>query len=477
MKKQTKVCMGLLVATALIAQIAVPVGILSAKTAKPKLAKKSVTVKKSETKKVTLKNVKGFKVTARSKNKKIATVKKKSDSVFEIKGVKKGKTTVIFTVKKKNKKSELKCTVVVNDNVEKAEEPAATSNAGTNVATTQPSVNQASNVTAQPVATTAPTPSPTPFKFIPPEKINIEFVTAIPKEYDSSTTEVAAEYRGKIETISYNTETYDEDGSVPMVKEANVYLPYNYDPSKQYNVFYLMHGGGENKDTWLKGDQDSNPGGYGDYTHNRIMVDKMIMEGVIEPMIIVNPTFYRPDDAPQIDTNDLPAQFAYELRKDLIPYIESHYSTYAGGDVSDANLVKTRMHRAFAGLSMGSMTTYRAALYANYDLFGWFGPYSGCGGPNGDHDKEVDQIVTAIEEGAKKDMPLGFLYCGNGVGDIAHDEHVDIMQKVLEKTDFLVEGANYAFVDLPKEGNLGEHSMWSWHVHLYNCLRLFFTRQ
>jgi enterochelin esterase-like enzyme len=449
---------------------------MSAGTVKPKLAAKRVTVKKGETKKVTLKNVKGFKVTAKSKDKKTASVKKKSNAVFKIKGIKAGKTTVTFTAKKNKKKFTLKCTVVVNPAEEKAETPEATVTASQTVASTTPITNPTGNPTAQPTSAPTATPSPTPFVFTPPEKINIELVKDIPKEYDNTTTEVDTEHRGTIETISYNTETYDEDGSVPMVKEANVYLPYNYDPSKQYNVFYLMHGGGENKDTWLKGDQDSNPNGYGDYTHNRIMVDKLIMNGVIEPMIIVNPTFYRPEGAPEIENNDLPAQFAHELRKDLIPYIESHYSTYAGGDVTDANLVKTRMHRAFAGLSMGSMTTYRAALYANYDLFGWFGPYSGCGGPGGDHDKEVEQIVTAIEEGAKKGMPLGFLYCGNGEGDMAHDEHVDIMQKVLEKTEFLVDGANYAFIDLPHEGNLGEHNMWSWHVHLYNCLRLFFSR-
>ena len=79
-------------------------------------------------------------------------------------------------------------------------------------------------------------------------------------------------------------------------------------------------------------------------------------------------------------------------------------------------------------------------------------------------------------------MPLGFLYCGNGVDDIAHDEHVNIMKKAVSMTDKLVEGANYAFIDLPRlersyGGYIGEHSMWSWHIHLYNCLRVFFTRE
>ena len=63
------------------------------------------------------------------------------------------------------------------------------------------------------------------------------------------------------------------------------------------------------------------------------------------------------------------AHFRYELRRDLIPAVESAFSTWTEGDVSEENLVKTRSHRAFAGLSLGSMTTYRAAFYNNFALF------------------------------------------------------------------------------------------------------------
>ena len=96
-----------------------------------------------------------------------------------------------------------------------------------------------------------------------------------------------------------------------MQKQANVYLPAGYDESKQYNVFYLMHGGGENMNTWLVDN---------DYTGNKKMIDNLIANGEIEPLIIVTPTFLRPDGVPGND--DLTAQFQYELRKDLIPYVE-----------------------------------------------------------------------------------------------------------------------------------------------------------
>ena len=438
--KHTKKCIGLLVAFAIVSQLTNPVTGIDA-AAKPKLSTKSVKIKVGKSKTVKVKNAKGYKLTVKSKKK---------------------------TVKKGKKKVNLKCTVKVSKDT-KPETPATQTPATQTPATPSGPINQTP-------APTAPTTEPThtPYAYIPPEPINIELPTDVPAKYRETADEAPASQRGTIETITYETETYDEGNSVKMSKQANVYLPAGYDASKQYNVLYLMHGGGENMNTWLVEN---------DYSGNKKMVDNLIANGEINPLIIVTPTFYRPSDVPEPDGDfDLTTIFQHELRKDLIPYIESHYSTYAGGDVSDENLIKTRMHRAFAGLSMGSMTTYRSALYANYDVFAWFGPYSGCQGPGGDQDAEADKIVSVIEAGYEKGMPLGFLYCGNGVDDIAHDEHVNIMKKAVSITDKLVEGANYAFIDLPRlersyGGYTGEHSMWSWHIHLYNCLRVFFTRE
>lgn len=470
--KHTKMYIGLLTAAVLVLQTALP-GAGAYAAAKPKLAKKKVAVSVGVQKKVTIKNAKGYKLTVKSKKKAIATAKKKGKAAFVVKGVKAGKAEVVCTLKKSSKKVTLKCNVTVSDVAADKTQPTGNpinqntpAPTGTNDQTPNPAVS-----TVVPTVLPTVVPEPTPYVYTPPEPISITLTDDVPDAYRETANELAPDKRGKIETITYDTETYDEGNSVKMEKQANVYLPVGYDESKQYNVLYLMHGGGENMNTWLVEN---------DYTGNKKMVDNLIANGEIEPLIIVTPTFYRPSGVP--DTSDLTSQFQYELRRDLIPYVESHYSTYAGGDVSDENLIKTRMHRAFAGLSMGSMTTYRAALYANYDVFAWFGPYSGCQGPDGNQDEEVDKIVSVIENGIDKGMPLGFLYCGNGVADIAHDEHVNIMNKVVAKTDKLIENANYAFIDLPVlprsyDGKTGEHSMWSWHIHLYNCLRVFFTRE
>ena len=57
--------------------------------------------------------------------------------------------------------------------------------------------------------------------------------------------------------------------------------------------------------------------------------------------------------------------FTNDLLKDIIPFVESHYSTY-----TDAQ------HRALAGLSMGGMQTRTISL-PNIDKFSYIGVFSG----------------------------------------------------------------------------------------------------
>ena len=54
---------------------------------------------------------------------------------------------------------------------------------------------------------------------------------------------------GTIQEISYPTKDYYGDGS-ELTKPAYVYLPKDYDETKQYNVLYLMHGVGGNEREW-----------------------------------------------------------------------------------------------------------------------------------------------------------------------------------------------------------------------------------
>ncbi|MFR5152743.1 MAG: alpha/beta hydrolase [Ruminococcus sp.] len=153
----------------------------------------------------------------------------------------------------------------------------------------------------------------------------------------------------------YDTKAYATDER-DVKKTAYVYLPYGYSEEKEYNILYLMHGTGDDEKYWLK----TNP-------YNKTMLDNMIADGDIEPLIVVTPTFYVEDDCAD-DLDQLTYSFAKELRNDLMPEIESVYSTYAKS-ADDEGFAESRDHRAFAGLSRGAVTMYHSALCQSLDYF------------------------------------------------------------------------------------------------------------
>lgn len=267
-----------------------------------------------------------------------------------------------------------------------------------------------------------------------------------------------ANRKGTVELLRYSSSTYDDEAR-NIRKKAYAYLPYGYDHDKRYNILYLLHGGGCGEDFWLRRFPD---------TVN--ILDNMIEKGLCEPCIVVTPTYYhnRKDrkHASELRTEN----FWQELRYDLIPVVERKLSCYSAGDVSEENLIATRDHRAISGLSLGSMTTYRAGLYRNFDLFSWYGPMSGCTGPFGNRDEEVRRICNSLQEGREKGLKLDYLCCFNGDEDIAFAEHREIMEKAEKECDLLRKGENYDFMIIPG----GKHDMDAWQLDLYVLLQTIF---
>jgi S-formylglutathione hydrolase FrmB len=144
-----------------------------------------------------------------------------------------------------------------------------------------------------------------------------------------------------------------------IVKTCNVYLPAGYDrePGRRYNVLYLLHGVGGDEYEWLRGS------GEADGRHVICnLLDHLIAEGEIEPLIAVFPNGRSAHDYADRSFNAEGTNmlgfyyFDYELRYDLIPFIESNYRTNANiADTSAAGIAVSRRHRAIAGLSMGGM--------------------------------------------------------------------------------------------------------------------------
>lgn len=157
-----------------------------------------------------------------------------------------------------------------------------------------------------------------------------------------------AKQQGHIERIEYDTIDYTSDEEITKV--ANVYLPAGYDEKDtktKYNIFYLMHGWTDTADGFFN-------------TSNIVnILDNMIENKDIEPLIVVTPTFDADNMAGQSFSRSVEQlePFYLDFENALMPYVESHYHTYSES-TSKEDLENSRSHRAFGGFSLGGVTTW-----------------------------------------------------------------------------------------------------------------------
>jgi len=207
---------------------------------------------------------------------------------------------------------------------------------------------------------------------------------------------------GKLERVDYESKT------VGAKRWMQVYTPPGYSKEKKYPVLYLLHGiGGNEREEWAKG---------GGVPH--VILDNLIADKKAEPMIVVLPngnatTNRAPTDAGAGggrrgfgDLTGWGKPFENDLIKDIIPFIESHYSVKAA-----------RESRALAGLSMGGGQSLNIGL-ANLDTFAWVGGFSSAPNTN-----PPEQLVPDAEK-ATKQLKLLYVSCGNKDGLIRISQNV-----------------------------------------------------
>ena len=165
---------------------------------------------------------------------------------------------------------------------------------------------------------------------------------------------------GAVETVAYTGADGDTRGLA-------IYLPYGYDPDRTepYKVLYMTHGNSGdtrgNELRWMNEGCAAN------------ITDNLIADGKIEPFVVV--TMNNQDfgwNYARIE-ND---QFNY-----IMPFVEANYN------VSDQP-----EGRAYAGLSMGGLTTNR--MYFNHaDEFDYFGIWSyACTGTELNNINQYDNL-------------------------------------------------------------------------------------
>ena len=280
---------------------------------------------------------------------------------------------------------------------------------------------------------------------------------AEPEIYDAGLPErfyQPCEHQGTVEDWKYDT--YAPAFGVGVTRRLKVYLPYGYDPAKQYNVLILFHGMGDDEGAWM-----TNEYWIGDQLAQlRYVYDRMIEEEIIEPLIIVAPGLYADVYNGLLETWF--TQMAVELRENILPGLAEKYSTYAASSAAE-DLIAARDHFALGGLSLGSYYTYYAGMQQDFLYFGSYINLSGS--------TETYAVCSAVNAPEFIGFPFQLYYSAAGTSDAARADERNCFSYLVENTDRLVEGVN-AF----HHETEGGHNWLVWSTEIFNSLQLVFQR-
>lgn len=274
---------------------------------------------------------------------------------------------------------------------------------------------------------------------------------------------------GRVETLSYEAPDYyalsqGQPSAETYKKNFCVYLPYEYDPARQYDVLVLLHGMGGSEEYWLLYEQDYHRSTPIIPVRTKELLDNMIHQGLCEEVIVVTPTFYR-DPQNQFNYNRRQDQvrFSKELQEIILPMVAETYSTYAA-DGSREAISAAREHFGFAGLSMGSIYGYNAVLPECIDLFAWYGLFSGS------ECDSVPYVASVLNAPENLRYPISFFYNSVGPKDVMAQLHEQQYRELMLLCPGIVDGENATFTYI--KGALHEYKAWG--TGLYNFLRIAF---
>ena len=286
------------------------------------------------------------------------------------------------------------------------------------------------------------------------EMIQTEYISQIPSSYF-----YRAENKGKIIAETYMSYDYTSGNREEIIKTAYVYLPYNYDEAKQYDILYLMHG-------WTMT--------AGDFFNDSSLVnilDNLIANGNIKPFIVVCATFGAENKSQNFSRSvDELSVFHNDFRNNLVPYIESKYSTYAAKNVTQESLENSREHRVFGGFSLGAVTTWYQFIY-NLDYVKYFLPMSGdCWiiATYGGRDYPVETTLEKVISDRNYNETDFYIYQGIGTNDPIWAQTNNQIQEMMKSNTFTPRNLHYAIIQD------GKHDLMACEMYIYHGLQKFF---
>lgn len=221
-----------------------------------------------------------------------------------------------------------------------------------------------------------------------------------------------------------------------------VYTPPGYDPRRKggYPVFYLLHGWSDNETGWTAVGQAD------------LILDRMLADGQIVPMIVVMPLGYGDfdfvttgfnvwQDAAKVDSNvDL---YSRMVLGEVMPAVDREY-----------NIAPGRQNHAIAGLSMGGLESLTIGLQHS-DVFAWVGGFSSAV-----HQEKFDEHFAALDA-RKANLRLLWVACGTEDGLIKPNR------------DFVTWAKEKALPITPIE-TPGQHTWLVWRDNLLHFAPLLF---
>ena len=257
-----------------------------------------------------------------------------------------------------------------------------------------------------------------------------------------------------------------------IVKHVLVYLPAGYDESEEcYNILYLLHGSSSSPSRYLDPDKP---------TVLQNILDHMIEDGLIEPMIVVAATYYPQDEMIKSLPLSMKVQtvrtFPDELVNDIIPQVEKKVRTYAAS-TSLEDIVASRDHRAIAGFSLGGVATWYT-FHQQMQAFRWYLPISeagwddGRGGLTGILDSNVSAQALYNSVMAQGYGPEDFmLFVATGSDDEAFEVTTNQMISLLEYNDMFIVGTNTSCSMMSN----GTHTTDALYTYAYHILPSLFV--
>lgn len=289
--------------------------------------------------------------------------------------------------------------------------------------------------------------------------------SSVPSEYLEPINNTSGQ--GRVERVDYETQDYVNGGNI--TKAVFVYLPAGYDDpeneSKQYDILYFMHGYSGTAHELLAFHDGA----------NKNMLDHMVADGMIRPLIIVAATWNVSPDTPTDNLKVWPGtgsgtqqREAYwqDFRNDLMPAIETQYRTFAGlintdsDDERNQKLIGSRTHRGFSGFSYGGVTTWWQ-FQRNFDYIKYYAPFSAYSSA------AISELEEAVETSSAEDH--SFEICSaTGTNDVIYSATTETMNEVLGSSVLGENGVYYVL-----EG--AAHDFEGYQRYLYKALQVLFT--